>query len=196
MKSLLSNAETGLRPARSWGAGEEFPARLKVQILPMHHKQMCARSFRARLRPDKAITEDVYVSSRRGCFMRHPAFLFALSLATMVAFAAAPSSRQPTSAPQAMAPEVMALQTNYDGSRMWRRAEFGSHHSSRWSGIGPPSNPCVSVLPRRSRRASAFGWLISRFAGNFPRRWNCCETFSPWPNSSKPAGVRVRMRWR
>jgi len=56
--------------------------------------------------------------------MRHPAFLFALCLATMVVFAAAVSSRQPTNVPQAMAPEVMALQTNYDGSRMWRRAEI------------------------------------------------------------------------
>jgi len=59
--------------------------------------------------------------------MRLPAFLFALCLATVVAFAAAVSSRQPTNTPQAIAPsrpDVTAVQSNYDGSRMWRRAEI------------------------------------------------------------------------
>jgi hypothetical protein len=58
--------------------------------------------------------------------MRLPAFLFALCLATMVAFAAV-SSLQPKNASQAIAPsrlDVTALQSNYDGSRMWRRAEI------------------------------------------------------------------------
>jgi hypothetical protein len=56
--------------------------------------------------------------------MRLPAFLFALCLATLVAFAAAASSHRPMNVPQAMAPEATALQSNYDGSRMWRRAEI------------------------------------------------------------------------
>jgi len=58
--------------------------------------------------------------------MRLPAFLFALCLATMVAVAAV-SSLQPKIAPQTVAPsrpDVTALQSNYDSSRMWRRAEI------------------------------------------------------------------------
>jgi hypothetical protein len=58
--------------------------------------------------------------------MRLPAFLFALCLATMVAFAAV-SSLQPTNTPQTIypsRPEMTALQSNYDGSRMWRRAQI------------------------------------------------------------------------
>jgi len=58
--------------------------------------------------------------------MRLPAFLFALCLATAVAFAAV-SSLKPTNAPQTIVPsppDVTALQSNYDGSRMWRRAEI------------------------------------------------------------------------
>ena len=59
--------------------------------------------------------------------MRLPAFLFALCLATMVAFGAAISSQQPKNAPQAIAPsreDVTINQDNYDGSRMWSRAEI------------------------------------------------------------------------
>jgi hypothetical protein len=59
--------------------------------------------------------------------MRLPAFLFALCLATMVAFGAAVSSQQPKNAPQAITPsrnDVTAVQNDYDGSRMWRRAEI------------------------------------------------------------------------
>jgi hypothetical protein len=59
--------------------------------------------------------------------MRLPIFLFALCLAAMVAFAAAVSSRQPINAPQAFVPshqDVTAIQSDYDGTRMWRRAEI------------------------------------------------------------------------
>jgi hypothetical protein len=59
--------------------------------------------------------------------MRLPAFLFALCLAAMVAFGAAVSSQQPRNAPQAIAPsreDLTAVQSNYDSSRMWRRAEI------------------------------------------------------------------------
>lgn len=58
--------------------------------------------------------------------MRLPAFLFALCLATVVAFAAV-SSLKPTNAPQTIVPsplDVTALQSTYDSSRMWRRAEI------------------------------------------------------------------------
>jgi hypothetical protein len=59
--------------------------------------------------------------------MRLPAFLFALCLAAIVAFGAAVSSPKPTNGPQAIAPTreaVTAVQSNYDSSRMWRRAEI------------------------------------------------------------------------
>ena len=59
--------------------------------------------------------------------MRLPAFLFALLLAAMVAFGAAVSSPKPKNVPQAIAPsreDVTAVQSNYDNSRMWRRAEI------------------------------------------------------------------------
>lgn len=59
--------------------------------------------------------------------MRLPAFLFALCLAALVAFGAAVSSPKPTNALQALAPSreaVTAVQSNYDSSRMWRRAEI------------------------------------------------------------------------
>jgi hypothetical protein len=59
--------------------------------------------------------------------MRLLAFLFAVCLAAMVAVGAAISSQPTTNAPQAIAPrheDVTAVQNNYDGSRMWRRAEI------------------------------------------------------------------------
>jgi parvulin-like peptidyl-prolyl isomerase len=59
--------------------------------------------------------------------MRLLAFLFAACLAVMVAFAAAVSSRQPRNIPEINASsrqESMSIQSNDDGSRMWRRAEI------------------------------------------------------------------------
>lgn len=59
--------------------------------------------------------------------MRRPAFLFALCLAAVVAFGAALSSPKPTNGPQVIAPSreaVTSVQSNYDSSRMWRRAEI------------------------------------------------------------------------
>jgi hypothetical protein len=59
--------------------------------------------------------------------MRLPAFLFALCLATMVAFGVAVSSQQSTNAPQAIAlsrQDVTTVRSDYDNSRMWRRAEI------------------------------------------------------------------------
>ena len=59
--------------------------------------------------------------------MRLPAFLLALSLAAMVAFGAALSSRQPANTPSAniASPQnVIPVQFNDDTSRMWRRAEI------------------------------------------------------------------------
>jgi len=59
--------------------------------------------------------------------MRLPAFLLALCLATMVAFGAAASSQQHTNAQKAIAPsrgEATAVVSDYDSSRMWRRAEI------------------------------------------------------------------------
>ncbi|HXR16658.1 MAG TPA: hypothetical protein VN777_10710 [Terriglobales bacterium] len=59
--------------------------------------------------------------------MRLPAFLLALSLAAMVAFGAAVSSRLPTNTPSANVAfhqNVTAVQLNDDTSRMWRRAEI------------------------------------------------------------------------
>ena len=93
---------------------------------PRRHKRLCALYFRAHLRSDKD-SEEVHASSRRGCFMRLPTFLFALCLATMVAFGAAVSSRRPRNVPQAIAPsreDLTSVQSNDDSSRMWRRAEI------------------------------------------------------------------------
>jgi len=59
--------------------------------------------------------------------MRLPAFLFALCLAAIVAFGAAVSPQKPTNNPPAIAPSreaVTTVQSNYDSSRMWRRAEI------------------------------------------------------------------------
>ena len=59
--------------------------------------------------------------------MRLPAFLFALCLAAMVAFGAAVSSQLPTNAPPTIDPtrrDAVAVQSNNDSSRMWRRAEI------------------------------------------------------------------------
>lgn len=59
--------------------------------------------------------------------MRLPAFLFALCLAAMVAFGTAVSSKRPTNVPEAIASsreDVTAVQSDYDSSRMWRRAEI------------------------------------------------------------------------
>ncbi len=59
--------------------------------------------------------------------MRLLAFLFAVCLALMVAFAAAVSSRQPGNIPEMNAPSrrnAMSIQSTEDVSRMWRRAEI------------------------------------------------------------------------
>lgn len=59
--------------------------------------------------------------------MRLPAFLFALCLAAIVAFGAAVSPQKPTNGRLAIAPSrdpVTAVRSNYDSSRMWRRAEI------------------------------------------------------------------------
>lgn len=59
--------------------------------------------------------------------MRLLAFLFAVCLALLVAFAAAVSSRQPGNIPEMNATsrqDAMPIQSNDDVSRMWRRAEI------------------------------------------------------------------------
>lgn len=59
--------------------------------------------------------------------MRLLAFLFAVCMALMVAFAAAVSSRQPRNSPEMNASsrqDAMSIQSTDDVSRMWRRAEI------------------------------------------------------------------------
>jgi hypothetical protein len=83
--------------------------------------------------------------------MRLPAFLFALGLAAMVAFGAVVSSQQPKNTPLAIAPspcDVTAVQSNDDGSRMWRRAEIRVTPLEQVDRTEPRWNPCASALPR------------------------------------------------
>jgi hypothetical protein len=59
--------------------------------------------------------------------MRLPAFLFALCLAAIVAFGAAVSPQKTTNGRLTIAPSrdaEISVQSNYDSSRMWRRAEI------------------------------------------------------------------------
>ena len=59
--------------------------------------------------------------------MRLPAFLLAMCLAALLAFGSVVSSQKLTTTFQAVTPPhdaVSDIQRNYEGSRMWRRAEF------------------------------------------------------------------------
>jgi len=91
--------------------------------------------------------------------MRLPTFLFALCLATMVA-AAAVSSRQ--NGPELIAPprqNVTAIQNNYDGSRMWRRAEIRviPVEQAEWNRAALES---LRTRVAQAERESAGLWLL------------------------------------